>query len=94
MCPHLKVTPQCVSASSRNTNLASSDLRKNTPHRESLPNGLTRVHDMLIITLEGCVSCSLHMRGVKRRRGGWVICARQEEGEGRLEEEREEGGYH
>ena len=64
------------------------------PHRETLPNGLTRVHDMLIITLVGCVSCRLRMHEFKRRRGGWVICARQEEGEGRLEEEKEEGGYH
>lgn len=74
-CAHTKVTTRLrVNTSSSNSNPASSDLSAAQPKyifRHASPEGpalqLTRLDDMLIITLDGDVSYCLRMHSVERR---------------------------
>lgn len=87
-CPHLKATPQCVSTSSCNTNLASSDLNVaqekyiicHTVRLYRRPSSQTHASGWHANYYFRGVCVSLRMHRVERE--GWVICARQEEGEG------------
>lgn len=99
MCPHLKATLLCVSLTSCNTNLASSDLsaaqeKYTIRHAARLywkPSSQTHASGWHAnyYYIGVCELQSAHAQNWERE--GWVICARQEEDGGSLEEEREEG---